>query len=48
MASDITTIQIDKETLQKLKDLEINLDWIKLTTLNQKVVFLLNHYNKTK
>lgn len=46
--ADITTIQIDRETLLKLKDLEINIEWIKLTTLNQKVVFLLNHYNKTK
>ena len=47
--SEITTIQVDKTTLQKLKDLKIfTSDDIELTTLNQKILFLLSQYNKNK
>jgi len=46
--ADITTIQIDKETLKRLKDLNINLEWVKLLTLNQKVTYLIGYYEKNK
>jgi hypothetical protein len=45
----ITTLQVDKETADSLKELDIvTNEGIKLKTNNDKIVFLLNNYLKNK
>ncbi len=48
MSKNYTTIAIKNDTLDKIKELEVEVYWVKITNNSDKITFLIDFYKKHK